>query len=94
MVFPANGTEAKLIDFDLMARVDEPYPEVYNGNSIIPERHGEAAPNNLRKKLHDRHSMIFIILERFKDDLSREKVHLLESFQTNDNILLDTFFDL
>ena len=94
MVFPANGTEAKLIDFDLMARVDEPYPEVYNGNSIIPERHGEAAPNNLRKKLHDRHSMIFIILERFKDDLSREKVHLLESFQTNDNIHLDTFFDL
>ena len=93
MVFPANGTEAKLIDFDLMARVDEPYPKCYNNNSEIPERHRGAAPNKPRKKLHDRHSMIFIILERFEDDLSPEKVHLLESFQTNDNIKLDTFFD-
>ena len=94
MVFPANGTEAKLIDFDLMARVDEPYPVVYNDNNKIPERHREAAPNNLRKKLHDRHSMIFIILERFEDDLSPEKVHLLESFQTTDDKNLETFFDL
>ena len=93
MVFPANRTEAKLIDFDLMARVDEPYPELYNNNSEIPERHRGAAPNKPRKKLHDRHSMIFIILKRFEDDLSPEKVHLLESIQTNDNIKLDTFFD-
>ena len=93
MVFPANGTEAKLIDFDLMARVDEPYPKCYNNNREIPERHRGAAPNKPRKKLHDRHSMIFIILKRFENDLSPEKVHLLESFQTNDNIKLDTFFD-
>ena len=92
MVFPADGTEAKLIDFDLMARVDEPYPRFYNDK--IPERHRKAAPYNLRKKLHDRHSMIFIILEIFKNDLSPEKVHLLESFQTTDNKNLETFFDL
>ena len=92
MVFPANRTEAKLIDFDLLAQVDEPYPEFYNDE--LPERHREAAPNKLRKILHDRHSMIFIILGRFEDDLSPEKVRFLESFQTTDNIKLDTFFDL
>ena len=92
MVFPANRTEAKLIDFDLLAQVDEPYPEFYNDE--LPERHREAAPNKLRKILHDRHSMIFIILGRFEDDLSPEKVRFLESFQTTDNIKLNTFFDL
>ena len=87
MVFPANGTEAKLIDFDLMAEVNERYPLCYNDDSKVPECHSEARLNKFRRKLHDRHFRKF-------QNLSHTQVSLLKSFQPSKVGKLEKFFEL
>ena len=73
MLFPKQTTEAKLIDFDLMDRVNQPYPQCYNGYTKIFERHHDAKGCQERKKVHDKHSLRYIILELFCECLSREQ---------------------
>ena len=45
MVFPVNGSEAKLINFNLMDEVDQPYPPCYNDKNKLPDCHSEAKPD-------------------------------------------------
>lgn len=42
MLFPKES-EAKLIDFDLMDKVNKKYPDCYNGT--LDERHSDAKPD-------------------------------------------------
>lgn len=47
-----------LIDFDLVGKVGQPYPEGYTS---LVERHGEAVPNSPRLIKHDRYSIAFLM---------------------------------
>ena len=52
MVFPENSHDSKLIDFDLMDKVDQLHPTAYNIN--LEECHPDAKPSSPRKMIHDR----------------------------------------
>ena len=60
MIFPNEGP-AKLIDFDLTAKADVPYPPGYNCD--LPERHPGIKVGQHRMKAHDRYSLIHIITQ-------------------------------
>lgn len=49
LLFPGDGTEALLIDFDLMDLVDKDYSEDYND---LCECHPDAKSSEQRKKIH------------------------------------------
>ena len=94
MLFPKQTAEAKLIDFDLMDRVNQPYPQCYNDYTTLFERHHDAKGCQERKKVHDKHSLCYIILELFCECLSREQQEHLNFLQTNEDVKLMSFFDL
>ena len=68
LLFPRDGTNAMLIDFDLMDTVDTLYPDGFNR---VHERHPDAQPGNKRKIIHNRHALVHIMeKELFYDRLS------------------------
>ena len=62
MIFSSVG-DAKLIDFDLTDKVSELYPQGYNH---FEERHPDAIEWQGREIIHDRHSLIHIIIDNVK----------------------------
>ena len=62
MIFPESG-KGKLIDFDLTDKIGTRYP---GGYRYFSERHETAMPFQPRCIIHDRHSLIYIILHNAK----------------------------
>ena len=85
LLFKKDGRTAYIIDFDLVDKVDEPYPVTYNHREI-PERHSGAKACHPRKKMHDRHSL-FVLLSRFKLLLTSNQQQYLKMLEDEQNEL-------
>ena len=58
------GDTSYLIDYDLSRKVGSQYPQGYRGEADgFVERHYDAIEGNEMKKEHDRHSMVYLILQ-------------------------------
>ena len=89
MVFPEKS-DAKLIDFDLMDKVDTKYPVGYN--SRLSERHSDAKAGLARRIIHDRYSLVRVILDTVVE-IADENKEQLRTFQVNESPTLETFFN-
>lgn len=87
MVFNSVG-DAKLIDFDLTDKVGMPYPPRFNDQ--FPERHPKAKSGEGQQKIHDRHSIVMIIIDKVKVTGEKEE-KLLQLIKSSS--MLQTFFD-
>ena len=75
MVFPSDDC-AKLIDFDLLDKVETPYPFGYN---TFDERHSDARPSKPRQICHDRYSLAQVITREVQ--LTSEEKQKLECWK-------------
>ena len=81
IVFTTDGI-VKFIDFDLVGKVGENYPENYN--HLSEERHPDIQPKKARYPFHDHYALITIMLAKvhLRDDQRKhlEKCHKDEKF--------------
>ena len=81
LLFPQNGTDAMLIDFDLMDKVGTVYPDGFNR---IKERHPEAVPGKPRKIIHDRYALLCVMQkELFYDKLDEPLKQQLQDYKNS-----------
>ena len=79
LLFPQDGTDAMLIDFDLMDTTGTPYP---NGFNRICERHPEALPGNARQM---RYALVYVMeKEDFYNSLSEEQKAKLQLYKNSE----------
>ena len=75
MVFTENG-DHKLIDFDLAAKVGQLYPSGYNAD--FKECHPEAKRCEPQAKVHDRHSLIYLVTTSLRVPLKQVDIRRLQ----------------
>jgi len=68
IVFTEDGN-TKLIDFDLTDKINTEYPRGYNN---FPERHPDAKELHPRLIVHDRYSLIYLIIANVKPSAPQE----------------------
>ena len=95
LVFCTSGSDAYIIDFDLMARENEPYPSDYN-HEYIGERHPDAKSGLGRRKEHDRISLYAILKKTafFEDAMTQNQQDVLAKLQNNPMPLSDIATEL
>ena len=95
VVFCENSNESKLIDFDLMDKVDVPYPFYYNDELQGSEGcHCDAKGGRPRKIVHDRYSLVEVILDKVKGIEESKKKRLCYLGDNEEPCLMKFFAQL
>lgn len=76
LIFCTDAVSAHLIDFDLTALEGDCYPVEYVTQGI-EERHSNAQCGAVRKKIHDRYSLHYVLTKRLLFKPSRRAVDML-----------------